>query len=76
VTVSGSNFKPGTVTLTYYAGATASPPVTATAASNCTFSKSITTKIVVLGSRTDKVVACDSASRCTYVTFTTKAVLL
>jgi serine/threonine-protein kinase len=76
VTVSGTNFKPGAITLTYYAGASKSAPVTATAGSNCTFSRSITTKGgLLLGTRADKVVACDSSNRCATVTFTAKALL-
>jgi hypothetical protein len=75
VTVSGTNFKPGPVYLTYYAGSNASPQFTSSVASNCTFSASITTKLVLVGTRPDKVFACDSANRCTYVPFTAKAVL-
>ena len=77
VTVSGFNFKPGVVTLTYYAGNTGAGTSagTATAGANCAFSKNVNTTFIggSVISRTDRVQACDSANRCQSVTF--KAVL-
>jgi hypothetical protein len=79
VKISGTNFKPGPVTLTYYAGSSAGTPAgTVTAGSNCAFSNaSVTTALIggLLTSRTDKVVGCDSANRCASVTFTAKTIL-
>jgi hypothetical protein len=74
VKVSGTNFKPGTVTLTYYANTIRSTAPPATAAANCTFSMNVKTNVVlgVGATRVDSVVACDSANRCTTVRFTTK----
>ena len=77
--VSGSNFKPGLVTLTYYAGNAAGTNAgTVTAGSNCAFSNA-TVKTALIGpllaSRTDKVKACDSANRCQTVTFTARTIL-
>jgi hypothetical protein len=79
VKVSGTNFKPGPVSLTYYAGSAAGVSAgTVTASASCSFSNA-TVKTALIGplltSRTDKVVACDSASRCAQVTFTAKTVL-
>jgi hypothetical protein len=75
VLVSGTNFKPGTVNLTYYAGATVFSRTTAIGASNCAFSKSVRTKLLRTGTRADRVIACDSAKRCAIVKFTTRALL-
>ena len=75
VKVSGTNFKPGTVTLTYYANTIRSTtPLSATATSNCAFSTSVKTNVVlgVGAKRADKIVACDSANRCTTVRFTAR----
>jgi len=79
VTVSGTHFKPGPITLSYQAGtgtAFASAG-TATAGSNCTFSHAVTTSPIggLLTSRTDTVRACDSAGRCAYVSFKAQTVL-
>ena len=73
VMVSGTNFKPGTVNLAYYAGATVFRRVSASAGSDCTFTRSLATRALALGTRADKVVACDSGKRCATVRFTTKA---
>ncbi|HEY6115641.1 MAG TPA: hypothetical protein VI172_06750 [Candidatus Dormibacteraeota bacterium] len=79
VKVSGVRFKPGPVTLTYYAGNSAAKSAgTATAGSNCAFSNvSVTTALIggLLSSRSDKIVGCDSAGRCAQVTFTAKTIL-
>jgi hypothetical protein len=76
VGINGSNFKPGTITITYYAGSTAYSEPSATAGANCTFSTTVTTTNAgLLGSRTDKVTACDSAGRCQSVTFKTQNLL-
>ena len=78
VTVSGMNFKPGPITLTYQAGNAAFAPAgTATAGSNCAFSKSVTTTLIggLLTSRTDTVKACDSAGRCASVSFKVQTIL-
>ena len=75
VLVSGRNFKPGTVNLTYYAGATVFSRTTAIGASNCAFSKSVRTKLLRTGTRADRVIACDSTKRCAIVKFTTRALL-
>jgi eukaryotic-like serine/threonine-protein kinase len=76
VTINGSNFAPGTVTVQYYAGSTLTSTKTATAGANCSFSTTVTTKSAgLLGSRTDKVVACDSRTRCASVTFKTQNLL-
>jgi protein kinase-like protein len=75
VMVSGTNFKPGTVNLTYYAGTSVFRRVTAAASAACTFSTSLKTKVLLVGTRVDKVVACDRANRCATVKFTAKALL-
>ena len=79
VKVSGTNFKPGPVTLTYYAGSSAGAPAgTATAGSNCAFANApVTTAPLgpLLGSRTDTVRGCDTAGKCAQVTFVAKTVL-
>ena len=78
VTVSGTNFKPGPITLSYQAGSAAFVPAgTATAGSNCAFSKAVSTTLIggLLTSRTDTVKACDSAGRCASVTFKAQTLL-
>jgi tRNA A-37 threonylcarbamoyl transferase component Bud32 len=80
VMVSGTNFKPGTITLSYQAGTGAAfaPAGTATAGSNCAFSnKSVNTSPIggLLTSRPDTVRACDSAGRCAYVSFKAQTVI-
>jgi hypothetical protein len=79
VNLAGGNFTPDTqVTLKYYAPSTATSPTTiwlaGPVACGGTFSTSVTSKATVLTTRTDKVVACDTAGRCATVTF--KVVLL
>jgi len=75
-TINGSNFKPGSITVQYYAGTTLTSTKTVTAGTNCAFSTAVTTKNAgLLGSRTDKVVACDSLNRCASVTFKTQNLL-
>jgi len=79
VRVSGTNFKPGPVSLTYYAGsANGVAAGTATAGSNCAFSNApVNTALIggLLTSRTDTVRGCDTAGRCAYVTFTARTIL-
>src|SRR5216683_1710129 len=78
VTVSGMHFKPGPITLSYQAGNGAFVSAgTATAGSNCTFSKAVATALIggLLTSRTDTVKACDSAGRCAYVSFKAQTLL-
>ena len=78
VTVSGTNFKPGTVYLTYYAGSASGVSAgTATASTACAFSAKVNTSLIggLLTSRTDTVRACDSAGRCKSVSFTAKTLL-
>ncbi|HEY8624312.1 MAG TPA: hypothetical protein VIM74_10660, partial [Casimicrobiaceae bacterium] len=79
VKVSGSNFKPGPVTLAYYAGNAAGKNAgTVIAGSNCAFSNAIVKTALIGGlltSRADKVQACDSANRCQTVRFTARTIL-
>ena len=79
VYVSGYNFKPGPVTLTYYAGSTTGTYAgTVTAGSGCAFSNaSVSTALIggLLSSRKDMVKACDSARRCYTVSFIAKTIL-
>jgi len=75
VTLTGTNFTKPQVTLTYYAGTTVNRTWTVAVSSSCGISTSTTTALVVLGSRQDKVIACDGVSRCATAVFTTKAVL-
>ncbi len=78
VTVSGTHFKPGPITLSYQAGnGPFASAGTASAGSNCTFSHAVTTTLIggLLTSRTDTVKACDSAGRCAYVSFKAQTLL-
>jgi len=78
VTVSGTHFKPGPITLSYQAGnGPFASAGTASAGSNCTFSHAVTATLIggLLTSRTDTVKACDSAGRCAYVSFKAQTLL-
>jgi hypothetical protein len=81
-TATGANFTPyKTVTVKYYDPSTAGSPTktwSGTVACNGSFSTSFPTVGNLIGSRTDKVTACDTGapSRCASYTFTLKAVLL
>ncbi|OLC46838.1 MAG: hypothetical protein AUH80_06110 [Chloroflexi bacterium 13_1_40CM_4_65_16] len=79
VNLAGGNFTPGTqVTLKYFAPYNAATPSTiwlaGPVACGGTFSSTVTTKATILTTRTDRVRACDTSSRCAEVTF--KVVLL
>jgi len=71
ITLMGTHFKPGKITVTYYAGGTAISEPSLTASASCTFTANVRTSPLGLlqTTRADKVVACDSAGRCATANF-------
>jgi len=66
-TFTGANYTPNsTVTIKYYAPQTSTSPIITTTKASCTgtISFQVTTKVAVLVTRTDKVVACDAIKGC------------
>jgi hypothetical protein len=76
--LAGSNFTPNSqVTLRYYAGANLANTWTTTVSCSGGFSTSVATSGVLLGTRNDRVVACDAGSpvRCATAYFTARGLV-